>query len=521
MLNTKNSQDPKELYKPVIVPYVPPEKLVTARMFRHAFSCANLAKEQGIKIKQISEQDPGLTIWGIISTLLQSNSNDNSFDLDIETPVVHVSPLIRTWMTAILLFGPQLKENPKLTLMVSPFISEQSELYAKPFAKDNTRNTFKVQIDRINLFFYVLKRIQKLITPPPPNDVFRFDLFSKLNELFTKEIEIIDDSTPGSKPVTINLNDISDIGIDNFNSKPKEIAYKPINIGISSNVWFGMGKGENLYVIEQIDKVIKQFISSETEDNSDNKSIETDETFDTDKSNETVESDSEYTPLLEPLKFEDPTKINGGFFKSNIYDSYNIKSFFSWFYKNSKPEGYFKERIGKKIYIVSHSGVLKDISKEINPAINIKENIIPKNIQHPSFNNGEMEYSKKLKDENTWSLQFNVNLNNNNIILDKRSLQIYRGMPKPSSISTQTGKCEPACVFGYRTTYKGTQERMNDCNGIVNPGKEKPARLSLRRRFRQFFGKDTQYKKQTPSNGGKNKTRRHKKNKTQKRQGKK
>ena len=68
-----------------------------------------------------SEHDPGLSFYGVLATLLKtSRISDDRYKSD----TVFVSCLVRTWMTAILLYLPNIG-NDTLTLVISPFIKEK------------------------------------------------------------------------------------------------------------------------------------------------------------------------------------------------------------------------------------------------------------------------------------------------------------------------------------------------------------------------------------------------------------
>ncbi len=87
-------------------------------IYRHAFSCANVKKSVGgiaNRINKFMETDPQLSSFGVESALLFTPKKSG-------LEYVFVSCLMRTWQTAILLFG---KSNvSKLTLIVSPFLKE-------------------------------------------------------------------------------------------------------------------------------------------------------------------------------------------------------------------------------------------------------------------------------------------------------------------------------------------------------------------------------------------------------------
>jgi hypothetical protein len=119
---------------------------------RHAHSCNNLKEQKVDKLSvfdRTSEHDPGITIYGMLATLLKTtrlNNLETSIEKDrYQSNKVYVSCLVRTWMTAIMLYLPNISEN--LELVISPFIKEKHITLsptesnfvqiAKPFLKKN------------------------------------------------------------------------------------------------------------------------------------------------------------------------------------------------------------------------------------------------------------------------------------------------------------------------------------------------------------------------------------------------
>jgi hypothetical protein len=128
---------------------------------RHAYSYANRIKNKGGKLgklQQASEKDPGLTIYGILSSLYHgSKLVKNEFDSELKSipSTIYVSILIRTWMTAICLYLPHVKDDD-FTLIISPFIKEEG---MRIFSNDNYPNKIDEQIMEINKFLKFLTNI--------------------------------------------------------------------------------------------------------------------------------------------------------------------------------------------------------------------------------------------------------------------------------------------------------------------------------------------------------------------------
>ena len=132
---------------------------------RHAFSDANILKEKSKsslvpslsanKIAQLTEKDASLSIYGILTSLIQSDSlYDNEIDMgfDKNPDNIYVSVLIRTWMTAICLYLPKCTSN-SFTLNISPYLKEEG------FTLDNDPEEIDIQITKIKLFLNFLRNM--------------------------------------------------------------------------------------------------------------------------------------------------------------------------------------------------------------------------------------------------------------------------------------------------------------------------------------------------------------------------
>lgn len=96
---------------------------------RHAFTIANLFKEEGKKMNQFADKDTKLSLYGILGAL---DFNNPSINLTNCNNTVFVSILVRTWITALCLYLPKIQINKnnqenKFTLVVSPFIKEATK----------------------------------------------------------------------------------------------------------------------------------------------------------------------------------------------------------------------------------------------------------------------------------------------------------------------------------------------------------------------------------------------------------
>jgi len=135
---------------------------------RHGYSTANyiqdsINKKSSTKLMIIftkwrNELDPGLTVWGIITCIMRSinlrlqEKFQNIKILD-DKSCVYVSILVRTWMTAICLYLPEINIKSKsLVLCIAPFIKE----HGSGNGKDNMPDTNKNQISKFTKFLNYL-----------------------------------------------------------------------------------------------------------------------------------------------------------------------------------------------------------------------------------------------------------------------------------------------------------------------------------------------------------------------------
>ena len=128
----------RELQPPIIAsvnetPIVSSPVTLDFTITRHAHSCNNLkegkasANMKGTFLKDYNffdrtfEHDPGLSFYGVIASILKTaNVSDDRYKSD----TVFVSCLVRTWMTAILLYLKNITSDT-LTLVISPYLKEK------------------------------------------------------------------------------------------------------------------------------------------------------------------------------------------------------------------------------------------------------------------------------------------------------------------------------------------------------------------------------------------------------------
>lgn len=126
------------------------------RITRHGPSCNNIASAN-------KTMEPNLTDMGIERLMRYKLEDQESFANKFNSSHIFVSPLIRTWMTAIILYGfnrnmlNKSRANSKdITLLISPYLKEHFQAGLKT---GNFPIDLQYQIDRIVKFLNYLYEI--------------------------------------------------------------------------------------------------------------------------------------------------------------------------------------------------------------------------------------------------------------------------------------------------------------------------------------------------------------------------
>ena len=166
---------------------------------RHANSCNNFKDNKGKSLGFMKTSDvlkdiePGLTIYGIVSALKRSKN------IEHKSNIIFVSRLVRTWMTAILLYLPHISNNDTLYLVISPFLTEVIK-----GANDALGGTGNIPICFKQQLYKILYFLQFLYT-------FKDNLYLS-KDFFSKKIEILFVITSNIKQkqsIIIDLNEFN------------------------------------------------------------------------------------------------------------------------------------------------------------------------------------------------------------------------------------------------------------------------------------------------------------------------
>ena len=92
------------------------QREVKFQFTRHLLSCNNIANFAN------KDYEPSASVYGIISTI-KFKLNDKNQDY-FNSNHIYVSNLLRTWITAFLLYGINNKPKSEITLYISPYLKE-------------------------------------------------------------------------------------------------------------------------------------------------------------------------------------------------------------------------------------------------------------------------------------------------------------------------------------------------------------------------------------------------------------
>jgi len=192
---------------------IPSGFTLSAKIWRHAFSCANMQSKLGLT----KEQDPSLTVWGMLTAIYQSYLHSLNFkeSHDEANVFVHVSQLVRTWLTASFLYIPNLQGEQNLSLIVSPCLKETSG------GLDDTPSSPVEQIQKFAMCIKSLRTILDILQQQPISPVIEI-LKGGISSLRNKQISVYYYAFAASNPVVISID-------DNFNvSSTPAIGAMPI-----------------------------------------------------------------------------------------------------------------------------------------------------------------------------------------------------------------------------------------------------------------------------------------------------
>jgi hypothetical protein len=382
-------------------------KKITFCFTRHGYSCNNINITYGEKTIN-SDSDPAISTWAILETFNNGKKNMKYYNSNI----IYVSCLVRTWMTATLLYihyANKFKKN-NLILNIVPYLKElHNTKLLKSLDIGNYPNSI---FNQINSYYRFLK--YALLLLKNSKNIFK-NLKITINMLDIYNIVFIIDSN-----FNINIK-INYTNIENVNLIKNKMVKNNINLNINKLNTVKENSNYKKYLDNIKNKIIKNIPIINLK----------------------------YTKLnINILNNKIPNIINNKLYKNKLGDSYiydnlifykknkNLDYFISWFLDN-KINTYNQQIGGDNIFY----------KKNINNIISSRENICIHCITHSRImqefiiskliNPNELKkhnFYNKITDTNSWSLQININLKGE---IDYNKIFFMYGIQKPELITNK------------------------------------------------------------------------------------
>jgi hypothetical protein len=320
---------------------------------RHLPSCNNLNLGGDFSfLKTGKDYDPASPIYGVIEAIKFSLKNEAVFRSSENSEPVYVSNLVRTWMTAVILYG--IRDHTKdrlscLRLCVSPYLKEETAQVLGHWGNQATNLT-----NAINSFIYFLIKIQYIYL---------------IGDINVNDAGNVVKGDPNENPIKL----------------PKKICIEIYN-DTEKDTWFH--KNIELTIPEMSNDTVTEIKNSK-----DNKALEKyiNKTFPT----------KGFQSFTQP-KFSDNILQAGKPYRSNG----NLTLFMNWFTKNLNKKQ--KEKINNPVRVVTHSRVMRSYFKNVLD-IDFEKKKIYNNVrtsnmwsfQTPNFSKLTNNLINKLKSNNS------------------------------------------------------------------------------------------------------------------------
>lgn len=380
---------------------------------RHANSCDNIFKVLGLKYliqRKTTDTEPSLSLWGIYATILLDTL---LYEKEEYSPnLVFVSALVRTWMTATLLYLPF--TGNELTLFIGPYIKEHGS------DASNMPEDWEIQLEIFKQFLIYILFLRNIL------NVNR----DKFSDILKPKIDMILD-------VLDKINNNSVINIVRFDGK---------NASFSINEIFDSIKNQEIFKSATKDAALKY----------------TKKTL----SAIPVASDNQLTVLNDNTEFEihsTNTEYEKNPSDHMKKDKLMIENFISWvlqFLNSPEGEQYKKMIDNNKIYVVAHSGIMQYFIKN-NNILSINTGIT----SNPIIDT----YKNKIVKTNTWTIQFLLDIIENNSF-KIRDLKLIEGMKQPGNKDIEL-ECEQDCYVKEQDENKPRMrflDRVRDINSSLD-----------------------------------------------------
>jgi len=173
---------------------------------RHLLSCNNVGEG-----KLFIDFEPSATIDGIYKTILFS-INNKSYNFN----KIYVSNLLRTWITATIMYGSNIKKTDTLTLYISPYLKERHFILLR-------RGNYPKEIQHmLKKFLFFLENLHKICTIPT-EEIDDKESFGEIKGKWYKNLPnklII--CTPNNEEIVIKKKGESEYSLETDISKIKD-----------------------------------------------------------------------------------------------------------------------------------------------------------------------------------------------------------------------------------------------------------------------------------------------------------
>jgi hypothetical protein len=415
---------------------------------RHAMSCNNqkdikggiLGLGLGSALDRVFELDPSLAVWGILQTLYKAKDDLFTDSSSTGTRRVFVSCLFRTWATAILLHGPNVKD---LTLVVSPYLKEAG------IGDGNMPKKFSEQMISLRVFFKILRHI-KLTTG---------------SEIFTSFASKITIEVPTSFTLVCSVNWEVDEGIIiPPEASTKTVVYDPVNPSTTSTI----KQGRN----DAFEKVRSFLTPSTTASKDDTSSTKKRYEFSNPlQVSETSEPFTDYVKRLHTIvRIENqkpqvkPQTIPVSSGASNTVFSCGTEKCSATI---SDPPPTAVDYLQKKDVVLFMRWVL------LHGKLDERDTVIHFVSHSDTLNNfldlysGTSRYYKdklNLKKQNTWVLEVKVKDLNRNGQIQITNCKVHSGKCQPrNNMKSTLSACELTCDYGFGIGETRLSKRDDQC----------------------------------------------------------
>lgn len=406
--------------------------------FRHLESCNNLKDQKG-GAGLDKDLDPGASMWGVLQGLCISRQNEGSAQNkgllegdELNQVDVHVSCLVRTWMTAILIYLPLLVPGGTLHLKISPFLKETDQGEKAPIGLNTGNKRLDLgnmpenrfaQLRKIKRFLKTLFEMGNVLDDETVSNQW---IVNKIKAMKGKKIviELLGERT--YQPITIDTEKMEISLVPASALNPVILTLDDPPLETENNAKYS----ENFknYVVHIAQLFNKQIMQCESATSSVIKMDDYNESFTAAK-----QGGDSNCPL--PLKSQDITSVNIPNQKMKIESAGDFESAYADFTKNTGEietkwrtyindigdynRSHFKSDVGafiefaaknagKKIHFVAHNDILKTYVEEMFIPEEVAKAEVVQSAQVEISKGGNLlsKIFKKNKPSDTFSIFF-------------------------------------------------------------------------------------------------------------------